>query len=323
VEKSQNPKGLALFARSCVNIHRVTADDLWIQEATSILELLKGFSSINQGYSGHCWGYDHPWQNDTFFAPRYSPNAVVTANVAEAFLDAYEITGNCDFLDIATTTTDFIRDHLTHIDVGGGQLCCSYVSGNEWKVINVNAMIAALYARLFSIVGDEEFRERARAHMNWVVNQQTEDGAWYYSDPPEQSTIKHDNYHTGFVLDGLLRYERFTGDRQWQKTFKGGLEFYEKNLFIDNGAPKWESDKTYPFDSHSAAQGIITFSRCNRLGFAEKILNWTLDNLYLEKESRFMYQRHKHIIKQYTLMRWSQAWMTYAISEFLLRSEQN
>ena len=30
--------------------------------------------SQKEHFSGHCWGYDHPWQNTAFFAKRYFPN---------------------------------------------------------------------------------------------------------------------------------------------------------------------------------------------------------------------------------------------------------
>ncbi|MHC5156083.1 MAG: hypothetical protein ACYSO3_08195 [Planctomycetota bacterium] len=77
-------------------------------------------------------------------------------------------------------------------------------------------------------------------------------------------------------------------------------------------------------DIHGAAQGVITFSKAaakqpQLRHEAQKILDWTLANLYDATQSRFYYQKTKCWTKRFTLMRWSQAWMCYAISEYINR----
>jgi len=325
VQKRQNPKGLALFSRSCFNLHSLTNEKAYLEKGLALLDRLLGFSQI-ASYSGHCWGYDHDWQNTRFLAPAYSPNAVVTVMVAEAFLDAFEQVGDTTLLGVARSSADFILRDLTAIDAGEGRYCCSYVPNNTWKVTNVNALAGALLTRLWSHTGEQALLKKGQAMLRWVVELQTDYGAWYYTDPPGDSRITHDNYHTGFVLDALLQYMTLTEDWTWRSNYESGLSFYREHLFLENGAPKWMHDRPLPFDILGSAQGILTFVRASKLdpaflGQAQDIANWTLDNVW-HPEGRFYYQRGKYFTKKFTLMDWSQAWMCFALSELCVQLER-
>ena len=148
VRKKQNPKGLALFARSYFNLYEITGDESFKEEGLRLLEVLSGLSK-REKYSGHCWGYDHPWQNIAFFIPAYEPNCVVTCAVGEGFLRGYHLTGEEKYLEVCRSIAEFILRDLKQIDVAEGMRCCSYDLTSDWKVINVNAMAAAFLAKLY------------------------------------------------------------------------------------------------------------------------------------------------------------------------------
>ena len=321
VQKKQNPKGLALFAAANLNLYKITHDETLKTEALHLLNILLNLSKKND-FSGHCWGYDHPWQNIAFFIPPYQPNCVVTCTTAQAFLLAWQITKDKQYLDVCESAAAFLMNDLTQIDVGPDMNCCSYDLNSSWKVINVNAFAAALLAKLYKITQNDAYKSHAQKTMKWVLSQKTPDHAWFYTDPPEQSRITHDNYHTGFVLDAILDYLDVFPDKKIEKDYLEGLSFYRDHLFTKDHAPKWMFDRSCPHDIHGAAQGIITFTRAAKydpqnLQRAQHILDWTLKNLYHPKQSRFYYQKSKYWTKRYTLMRWSQAWMAYALSIFL------
>lgn len=327
VRKKQNPKGLALFARSYFNLYEINGDESFKEEGLRLLEVLLGLSK-REKYSGHCWGYDHPWQNIAFFIPAYEPNCVVTCAVGEGFLRGYHLTGNEKYLGVCRSIAEFILRDLKQIDVAEGMRCCSYDLNSDWKVINVNAMAAAFLAKLFEITNNDEYKAAGREMMRWVISQQTDYHAWYYTDPPEASRITHDGYHTGFVLDAIGDYLKIFPDAAIEKAWRDGLGFYKANLFTEDFAPKWMYDRKYPADIHGAAQGIITFTRASAieqdmLEISKNILDWTLENLYSPKQNRFYYQMSKYWTKKFTLMRWSQAWMCYAMSEYLLKISYN
>ena len=321
VKKKQNPKGLALFARAYFNLYTITQEEQYLVRGETLLNTLLAISQ-NESFSGHCWGYEHPWQNIAFYIPPYEPNCVVTCAVADAFLQAYQITKNEAYLTILNSIAQFILKDLANISVGPGMRCCSYDLYSNWKVINVNAFAAAFLAKLFRITQNNQYATPAHEMMCWVISQKTAYHAWYYTDPPNASRITHDNYHTGFVLDAISEYLDVFPNESYQRATDDGLHYYKENLFEKNYAPKWMHNVSEPHDIHGCAQGVITFSRFSKgqqhhLGNAEKILSWSLENLFDKKAHRFYYQKTAKWTKSFTLMRWSQAWMCFAMSEYL------
>ena len=156
--------------------------------------------------------------------------------------------------------------------------------------------------------------------MNYVACRQTAYGAWWYTDPPADSHIRHDNYNTGFILDAMQRYMDATGDHSFQDRYDAGLRFYAEELFNADGSPRWMSDKDYPHDIHGAAQGILTFSRhlTEWPGLAARIAGWSLARMY-DPEGRFYYQERHWGRKRFTLLRWCNAWMSLGLSALALR----
>lgn len=318
VKKHQNRKALGLFARTYFNLYKFTHDKVWLKKGEALLELLLKLSLISN-FSGHCWGNGHPRQSIKFYDDGNLPGAAITVEVAEAFLDSYLINNNQEQLEIAISAAKFITNDLVKIENKKELLCYSYIPKSTWKVINANAKTAAFLARLALIINDKELVSNAYANMNWVVNCQTDYGAWYYAEPPNESHVKHDNYHTGFVLSSLLQYMDVTGDFRWKENvYYKGLKFYDRHLFLSKGEPKWRSNRLYPFDIHGAAQGILNFALASKyypskIEQAQNIFKWVTENM-LAYEGHFYYQKGRFFTKRYTLMRWCQAWMCYALS---------
>ena len=57
-------------------------------------------------------------------------------------------------------------------------------------------------------------------------------------------------------------------------------------------------------------------------GLAEKVLNWTIDNMQ-DPKGYFYYQLKKGISSKIPYMRWSNAFMFYAMSYYLLDKYKN
>ncbi|MHB8811519.1 MAG: glycoside hydrolase family protein, partial [Desulfobulbaceae bacterium] len=321
VPKTYNPKGLALFTLGLLDRFRATGNELFKTEAEAMLARLATCRSQGQ-WSGHCWGYAYPWQDLGFFAPPRTPNAVVTSFVCEAFLEAYRTTGRKEYLDTVAGAIRFFLNDLTVIEDTEDTLCLAYMPlPMTMKVMDVSILVGAVLAQYGQLAATTEFSDTARRLVNFVVSKQTGYGAWYYTDPPGDSLIGHDNYHTGFILDALWRYMAATGDWQWKANYSQGLAFYAEKLFNHDGSPRWMSDKDYPHDIHGAAQGLITFTNAvkNQLDYKElmnNILLWSVTNMY-DREGRFYYQKRKHYTKKFTLLRWCNAWMFRALAAWV------
>ncbi len=315
IPKTYNPKGIALFAQGLLDRYRASGNPDYLREAEDLLRLLIEIRSTGEGHGG-AWGYPYPWQDPGFYALKHTPNAVVTSFVCEAFLDAYRVTNNNSYLEVVGNAIPFFRDKLPVLKDLEEELCLGYMPvPMRMRVMDVSILIGSILSQYAELTGESSLSDTARRLVRFVVNRQTEQGAWYYTDPPEDSYIRHDNYHTGFILDALWRYMQAAQDWSWQDQYWTGLEFYAKHLFNDNGAPRWMADQNLTYDIHGAAQGILTFSRHPKKypGFAQRSAIWTISSMYNE-DGRFHYQRTRFYTKRFTLLRWCNAWMVRALA---------
>ncbi len=318
VRTARNPKGLALFVRGLLARHRVLRDDASRLEAHGLLTWLADHPSPEQAWP--CWGYPYPWQDVGFFARRHLPNRVVTSFVVQAMLDGYETLGEERFLDVATRAVAFLLDAPKTLFEDARHRCVSYVPDEsvEWIVMDVPALAGAAAARVAAIREDADLMVEAGRLVRYVVSKQTDYGAWYYAEPPSDSHITHDNYHTGFILDAILAYGRSAKSDEFTEAYNEGLRFYRDRLFEADGAPRFMHDKKYPFDIHGAAQGIITFALAQPAtgegrSFSQRVLRWTIEHMYDPKTHWFYYQRRRVFRTRVRLLRWCQAWMAWAI----------
>ena len=77
---------------------------------------------------------------------------------------------------------------------------------------------------------------------------------------------------------------------------------------------------------HAPAQLMVTLYKLNQFSnyheLADKVLNWTIDNMQ-DRKGYFYYQKRKFVSSKIPYMRWAQAWMFYALSYYLLFTQQD
>lgn len=312
-----NPKGLSLFVQGLLDRYWAAGNDgfCFLEQAEDLLQCLLDARSPGD-WSGSCWGYHYPWQDPGFYAPTNTPNAVVTCFVCESFLAAYRVTQKEQYLGVVESACQFLVKDLTVLKSDADELCLSYMPmPMTMRVMDVSVLIASVLSQYGALTGSAVHRTTAGRLVEYVVRQQTCDGAWFYTDPPSDSRIRHDNYHTGFILDALDRYASATGETSYADCYRRGLDFYATHLFREDGAPCWMSDQDFPHDIHGAAQGILTFARHydDYPRLADKIASWAVRTMY-DPAGRFYYQQTRRRIKRFTLLRWCNAWMAFAIA---------
>jgi hypothetical protein len=322
VRKARNPKGLALFARAHLNLYRVTGDEEHRKEAERLLTWL--LDNPSQGFAGKSWGYGYPWQDMGFFAPAGFPNRIVTYFVGRALIHAHEELGDPRYLEAAGKAVEFILKAPKVLHEDEMTKCVSYVpvEAMTMAVMDVSALCGALVAMVGKHTGRSDLLDEAKRLLSWVVDKQTDYGAWYYTFTAGDSHITHDNYHTGEIVDSLLEYRFYSGDESFSEAYRTGLDYYRENLFTAEGRPKWMHDCDYPHDIHGYSQGIITFSLAGELDLAHRIARGAIEDMCAAAEGRFYHQRRRLYTKRFTLMRWCQGWMTYALSTLLVASDR-
>jgi hypothetical protein len=302
--------------------YRMSAAAVDADEAVALLDWLIAHASRDLG--GLAWGYPYPWQDVGFFAPRNFPNRVVSSFVGEALVDAYETLGEDRFLDAARRTVEFLLDAPTTLHEDETHRCVSYVpdASVTWIVMDVSALCGALAARIGALCGEDALVSEGGRLVRYVVSKQTSEGAWFYTEPPSDSHITHDNYHTGFILDAILEYSQTSGSSEFMSAYERGIDFYERRLFESSGAPRFMSDQKYPYDIHGAAQGILTFSRCQEAtgvggDVARRILEWTVREMWDPDSGWFYYQKRRFYRTRIRELRWCQGWMSWALARYL------
>lgn len=321
VPRTRNPKGLGLLASAYLELHegQTAAEDL--DEAMRLLDWLLEHPS--SGFRGLSWGYPYPWQDVGFYAPKNFPNRVVTSWIGFAMVRAAEITREPRYLNALPRIVEFLSGEPNVLYDSKDMKCYSYLpdSSVTWAVMDVPALVGAYLAEAGRFLEREEFILEARRLINWVADKQTDYGAWYYTHPPGDSHITHDNYHTAIILDCIDRYGLASGDESFTEAYRLGLDYYQHNLFNEDGSPRWMNDRDYPHDIHGAASGILCFVRAGRYDpcynpVADKILSWALRRMY-DSRGFFYYQETPLFRKRFTLLRWCNAWMAWAMAAWL------
>lgn len=329
VPKEYNAKGIGLFLSGYCNLYNAVKANPKLAESLGSADSLK--SQINElaellislqsnGYSGACWGYNFDWQaRRLFLFPKFTPTVVATNFCATALMEAFEITGEKKYLEIALSAANFIINDLHRSNYKDGFLFSySPLQGND-TVFNASLLGSRLLSFCYKYTGNEEYRNLAEQSIKACCAGQKENGAWVYGMLPVQSWV--DSFHTGYNLDALIAYQEQTGDDKYNKYIEKGFEYYIQNFFEADGTPKYYDNRTYPIDIHCPGQLLVTLARLHKTeeykDIAEKVIDWTIRNMQ-DKKGYFYYQLKPGVSSKISYMRWSNAFMFNALSHYIL-----
>lgn len=312
VPKEHNPKGLGLFLTAYCNLYKTEKKDEYLEKIKYLADKLIELQS--SGHSGSCWGYNFDWQSRAFFLPKGTPTIVATSFISYALLDAYDVTQDEKYLNTAISSTNFIIKDLNRTEKKEGFIF-SYSPYDNTRVYNASLLGSRLLARVYSYTKNEDLINIAKESVLACANEQREDGAWIYGELKIQEWV--DSFHTGYNLECISEYQKYSEDTSFNKVIEKGLDYYINNFFLEDGTPKYYDNKTYPIDIHAPAQFIVTLHRLGKLNenkeLVDKIFNWSIKNMQDEK-GYFYYQLKPSISSKIPYMRWAQAWMFYGFS---------
>ncbi len=317
VPAGRNSKGIALLALAgLANYRRLKTNEAGKEARQLLNELL---SMRLEGWSGAAWGYNFDWQSRVFFAPRSTPTIVATAFAARAFIEAAQAFDDETYLKTARDACDFILQDLPRSAETPTEICFSYSPGTANRIYNASMLAAETLAGVATLTGEQELCRWAVRAARYVVNQQRENGSWAYGAEENQAWI--DNFHTAYLLTSLARvidHCEAAQTTEFDEALQRGYKFWRTGFFLADGWPKYYDDKLYPADAHAAATAIITFLELRGLdhdamALAQKIAHWAVRNLR-DKRGFFYYQRRRFYTVRTPFMRWTEAWMLYALA---------
>lgn len=315
VKKEYNPKAMGLFLASYCMLYRTETKQEYLDKMNFFIENIN--SSVSKGYSGACWGYNFDWQARAFFQPKGTPTVVASVFIANALLDAYEITKQDTLLKTARSTCDFILKDLNRTYDDKNNFAFSYSPLDKSVVFNASLLGSRLLSRVYSFTNEKELVKAAQRSVAYCCSYQKTDGSWGYGTLPFHQWV--DNFHTGYNLECISDYVKYTGDNVYLDNVKQGLNYYLSAFFTNEGVPKYYNNSVYPIDVHAPAQMVVTLAKLGRFHeykeLMDRVLHWTIKNMQ-SKKGFFYYQINKFFSSKIPYMRWAQAWMFYALSTY-------
>src|SRR5205085_3590728 len=334
VPRERNAKAIALFALAALADFRRQPSRENEIEARELLDDLIWMSL--KGFKGACWGYNFDWQSRSFFLPRGTPTIVPTAFTARALCEAAEVISRDEYLPFARTICDFILNDLNRSEETNDEVCFSYSPLDRTRVFNASLLAGEVLATVGGRLGEPSLIDWAMKAALYVVRRQRADGSWAYGADSHQGWS--DNFHTAYILTSLSRIGDAvsepgavatgsvsepravaTGSRvDFKNSLRRGYDVWSERFFLINGWPKYFPDHLYPADVHSAASAIVTLVELrgripNTMLLAEKIASWALENLRSPR-GYFHHQSRRFYTARIPYMRWSEAWMMYALA---------
>lgn len=312
VRPQQSTKGRGYMAWGYLLRHTATGSSVYLNKAEECLEWLDRNKSKN--YAKHSWGNAFDYASRAGRIPRGEPTIVWTGLIAQAFLEAFERTGINRWLETADSICSWILD-LSRDGTRDGS-CLSYVAYTGSFVHNSNMLGAAALARTWFHTKNPEYLAVARAAMEYSCTRQLPDGAWYYGEETKYHWI--DNFHTGYNLDSLKRYIRYTGDSTWQHSLDRGFQYFKEHFIEESGCVRYYHDRRQPIDIQGAAQVIDTlalFGDCDteNIDLATRVARWTIEHMQ-DRDGHFYYRRYPFVTVKVPMIHWGQATMFKALA---------
>jgi hypothetical protein len=350
VPRERNAKAIALFALAALADFRRQPSKENEIEARELLDDLIWMSL--KGFKGACWGYNFDWQSRSFFLPRGTPTIVPTAFAARALCEAAEVLARDEYLPFARTICDFVLNDLNRSEETNDEVCFSYSPLDRTRVFNASLLAAEVLATVGKQLGETSLIEWATKAALYVVRRQRADGSWAYGADSHQGWA--DSFHTAYILTSLSRImgalpvvqlplsasgEGAGGEdatrshtppqplpaggvgrkiSDFDNALRRGYDSWSERFFLANGWPKYFPEHLYPADVHSAASAIVALVELrgripNTILLAERIASWAIENLR-DARGFFHYQRRRFYKVRIPYMRWSEAWMMYALA---------
>ncbi len=224
----------AHYAMGFALLFQKTQKEEYYNRAVHFLEVLK--STRCPEFKHYGWGYPFNWQTRGGVAKAGTPLITTTPYCYEAFEYSYRIDGKKEWLDIMRSIAEHALHDYKDFETGPNATTCTYTPLGGEGVVNASAYRAFLLTSAGREFGNQQYLETAAHNLNFVLQNQKDNGSWPYAIDEERDFIDH--FHTCFVLKALAKIEKLTGHKGCKEAIEKGVKYYVKNLFDDEKLPK-------------------------------------------------------------------------------------
>lgn len=324
IQPQYNAKAFGLLFTSYLNIFKASGNAHYLNQANYCKEWL--LNNHSTSYSGLSWGYPFDWKNTDYLITKNTPSSVVTAIVGDAFWKDYIFNGQKDSLAVCQKICHFFVTELNQDQLSPDKICFSYTPIDNLHVHNANLFVAEFLIKIGTETKNEQYVELGKKAANYTVSEQNNDGSIFYWGKKQNHVLsKHlDHYHSGYEIRMLDSIEKLTGIQEYKNAFEKYYQFYLKNFYTENNFPKYSPSSFYPINIHSCAESIIIMTTVG--DFEQKKVSKLIDSVnekMFSKKGWYIYTIRKlgflKIKTNIPYLRWGQAWMMRALSEYYLQ----
>lgn len=322
IKPAISSKALGFFAQGYLRLYNIYKKDEYLSRCKFCLDWLE--KNYSKGYQGFCWGNHFDYQSRGGRIPKGVPSVVWSGLIGHAFMDAYDYLKNEKYLKIARSICDFIMNDLQQTKYGNSIHIAYTPNENKFskavnQIHNSSVIAASLLGRVYYFNKNDKLIDLAKSAIQYTVDKQLHNGAWYYGENPKFHWV--DSFHTGYVLESLNTYIKYSGDNSYLPAMEKGYVYYINTFFTKAGVPNYYNTKKRPLDIQCASQGIQTLVNMrsydsNSLKIAEKVASWTINNMF-DKRGYFYFRKYPFIINKTPTLHWGQATMFAALSLLL------
>jgi polysaccharide biosynthesis protein VpsJ len=310
-------KGMGYMGWGYVKMYAATKDATYRRRAEYCFDWL--MQNRAPGYEQYCWGNHFSFSTRAGTIPKYMPTIVWSSLIGLAFLEAFEVLGDERYLQVAASTAEWVKTLPRERTSRGA--CISYIPSAQSSIHNSNMLGGALLACTSKHTGDVEAAKLARMAMSYSCARQNCDGAWFYGEASKYHWI--DNFHTGYNLDCLKRYEDSIGDGEFTKHLQEGFRYFKQTFFEADGRPKYYHNNSSPTDIQCAAQSVDTLTYFSRmdpsaLELAQRVAAWTIEHMQA-KDGHFCYRDLGWKKIKTPMLHWGQGTMFKAMAHLFAR----
>lgn len=224
----------AHYAMGFAFLYEATGDRRHYQKAVEFLESL--IQSRCPGYGHYCWGYPFDWVTRNGTIPKDTPLITSTPYVYEAFLQVYQLDNDERWRAVLESIVQHALSDIQDFKTSETASCCSYTPNGQGGVINAAAYRAFLLTSASADFSDAEAKHVAERNLNFVLENQSEDGSWPYAVDGARDFVDH--FHTCFVMKALAKIEKLTAHEGCRRALAKGVQYYRTSLFDEDGLPK-------------------------------------------------------------------------------------
>lgn len=322
IKRTINAKGMGLFAQGYLQLFQSTKQAEYLKKALQCIKWL--LENPSPGYAGMAWGYPFDWQS-VIFIPRGTPSVVVSCVIGDAFWNAYQVTGENDYLDVCVSICQFITNDLNMDRIDKNTICFSYTPLDDFHVHNANLFAAEYLVRIGKATGNQAYIDLGTQAANYALLEQNPDGSIYYWGKKQNFINPNhiDHYHSGFEMRLLYQLWKSTGRFDYYRTVESYYQFYHQNLIYQDNhitIPKHTPEQLYPVNIHSCSESILLNAvLASEFEEAKQILpgvvQWTINHMQTN-HGWFAYQyRRSGNLTKIPYIRWGQAWMLLALAK--------